>query len=213
MSYTLLYNQDLLINTVKPVLTIEQLIYQSNDAINKRRRNLTLTDKDNLARLVRVNWIVHDLDNNDIIKPILLRFKNFNFEVVTGDSRLQALQVVPKYQHIQALLTIQSRFYEDHANQFNDSWIQIMNKGHLCDVLNQRNKYQLRSGDRIFTNYHDWKAKELDWIEIAYDETSNDMHSDETRLTQILNYLNAQENSFQFTREWFKETIDWSSYS
>jgi hypothetical protein len=136
--------------------------------------------------------MVGDLDYNPIQKPLLI---DGAFRVVTGDTRLMALQLHPGTTHVPVLMT------SEVAPRL--GWVNIKNKTELGKLLNIDPK-------NILTNW-DWHDKPLDWIEFAYSHTSDHMHDQQQRERMILNYL-AKYPGTIFDKDWLRKRIDWGLY-
>jgi hypothetical protein len=175
-----------------PEMTADQCLTVANNALGK---SWTDYEQNVLANLVRLNWMIEDLHNNKIEKPILL---SQDFRVLTGDTRLMAASFHSKIKCVPTLVTANSNF---NLSNF----IDIVNIGHLAKILN------IASND-IILNGQDWIKHPLSWIEFAYPHTQNHMHDEQQRVRMISNYLSKQSKEFVFTREWLQTPIDWSTW-
>ena len=63
-SYCLLYNPEFEINAITPVINLDQLIHLCNHTIKRTDQDLDSGAHNELARMVRLNWIYNDLQAN-----------------------------------------------------------------------------------------------------------------------------------------------------
>lgn len=179
--YKLFYNPSVNVTALRPTLSLDECLRDANAG------NLTYQ-----INLVRLNWMVKDLNYNPIQKPLLI---DGAFRVITGDTRLMALQLHPEISHVPVLMSSTVAPWL--------GWVNVDNKKELGKLLNIL-------PEDIITNY-DWTEQQLDWIEFAYPHTSDHMHDEAQRKRMIQNYLNVHPNTV-FNQSWLLETIDWSLY-
>jgi hypothetical protein len=192
--YKLLYNPSVFIKVIQPIMTVDQLLSIANNALHSN--SLSEYQQDALANLVRLNWMIQDLQHNTIQKPLLL---SSGLTVETGDTRLMAASFNPRITTVPALLTVKT-------NISMPEWITVINAEHLGKLLNIDPK-------NIMLNNQDWTKQQLSWIEFAYPHTQNHMHDEQQRVRMISNYLSKQSKEFVFTREWLQTPIDWSKWA
>ena len=178
--YKLFYNSNFPVTALRPVLGLEECFAQANDG-----------NVDEQNRLVRVNWIIQDLYYNPIQKPFLV---DGAFNIVTGDTRMMALQFHPKITHVPVLMTSTVAPFD---------WKEIEDKTALGRLL-------CINPEHILTNW-DWHDKKLDWIEFAYAYTEHHMHDEDQRTRRICNYLIKYPDT-TFDQDWLESRIDWSLY-
>ena len=200
--YCLLYNPRLLVSAVFPVLPLNTLLNRCNETLQQPQESWTPGQIDDLARLVRLNWMVEDLKTHPIIKPLVLNLRYFLMTTITGDTRLQAIELSPHVTVVSALLTIKRQYLD----QFPD-WTEIKDNDHLASQMRIPVEKLIFSED----NY-DWKTQELDWIEFDLVETSHHMHDEDERFRMIVNYLEQHPDTV-FTRKWLQNPIKWSEYA
>jgi hypothetical protein len=126
--------------------------------------------------------------------------RNGQLVTVTGDTRLQAIELSPHITHVSCLASISTDMQENFKY-----WDLIPNLEMLACLMNI-------SKDKIILNQDNYTDQELDWIEFDLQETSTHMHDEEQRLRMIYNYLDQQTEDFQFTREWLQTLIVWNQY-
>ena len=202
--YSLLYKQHLDLSLLSPSLTMDNFINLLNISLDKNLDQLTNSDRNLLAKAVRLNWLIEHLKNNTILKPLLLNLKYFSLNVVVGDTRLLAAMFNNHIRSANALLTIKSQY----RDQFLD-WTEIEDLDHLSEIL-KINPDQILFTDNKKVN---WKNTELDWIEFSLSSTVNHMHNETERFNIMLNYINCRPENFQFTIDWFTTPIDWNLYN
>ena len=178
--YKLFYNGNFSLSALRPVLGLEECFDQANCG-----------NVDEQNRLVRVNWMIQDLYYNLIQKPFLV---DGSFNIITGDTRMMALQFHPEITHVPVLMTSTVAPFD---------WKEIENKTQLGKLLNIL-------PEDILTNW-DWHDKKLDWIEFAYAHTEDHMHDEDQRTTRICNYLIKYPDTI-FDQDWLESKIDWSLY-
>lgn len=196
-TYCLLYHGSIPVTNIVPVLNVDQLLEQTNIII--KQKNCNPGGNNLLAKLVRLNWMVNDLKSSPIYKPILTVLRQGNLVTATGDTRLQAIELLPNITHIACLASIPINMQENFKY-----WDLVDNKQTLASYLNT-------NINDIIVN-QDWNIHELDWIEFSFDETSNHMHDEDQRLRMIYNYLDRQPKDFRFTRKWLQTLVNWDQY-
>jgi len=201
--YCLLYHPGIPVHYVNPVLPLTQLLDDVNMVLTKARNDHNPAEQNNLARMVRINWMVEDLKYNKIVKPIVLNLRYFTLTTITGDTRLQAISLSPHIKTVSALLTVK----EEYVDQFSD-WELISDVEDLCWRMGGLPPEKILLSEGV----DNWYDQELDWIEFDLQETSNHMHDEDQRLRMIYNYLDQQTEDFQFTKEWLQTPIEWNQY-
>lgn len=202
-NYALLYHPNLSISKVTPVLTLAGLLDFVNTLVaSKTPDEYNDGEKNNVARLVRLNWMVDHIRYHPIMKPLVLCYRDSKLETITGDTRLQAIEVENRYSHTNAILSVPT----DHLDEFPD-WIYVQDQQHLADLL------KMDVNDLIFfKHFKNWYDEELEWIEFALPESEDHMHVEQERLDMFCHYLEQYPDTV-FTREWLQQTIDWSDYA
>jgi hypothetical protein len=201
--YCLLYNPRLLVSQIFPVLPLDTLINRCNQTIHQPRETHTDGQKNDLARMVRLNWMVENLKTDRIWKPIMLNLRYFLMTTITGDTRLQAIELSPHITVVPALLTIKRQYLD----QFPD-WINVESTSQLAELM------KIPKEKIVFAeNFTNWTDQELEWIEFDLQETSNHMHDEDQRLRMMYNYLDQQSDDFCFSRDWISNFIEnWNQY-
>ena len=208
--YTLLFNNAVPKDACTPVLTLNNLLeFVNYQILPKPRCNHNDGEQNALARIVRLNWMVENLKHNPIAKPIVVfcKFTNWNqpesddvWEVMVGDTRLQALELVKNITTVPLLVQVpvfHRKYYPDYQV--------VPGPEQLKQLLN------LQSQDKILCRV-DWNSEPIDWIEFDMYSTIDHMHNEDQRLKMAYNYLDSQSSDFVFDRDWLCKPIDWSLY-
>jgi len=191
-THCLIYHPGILVKHIKPVLNVDQLVESTNQDRSSNNKNL-------LSKLVRLNWMVENLKHEPVYKPLLTILRNGKLVTVTGDTRLQAIELNPQITHVSCLASIPLSLDENFKY-----WDLVYDKQTLATYLNI-------NVDDIIVN-QDWEYQELDWIEFALPETKDHLHNEDLRYQQIVNYLNENPDTV-FSRKWLQTPIDWGFYS
>lgn len=178
--YELFFKSGVPVNSLTPALSLDQCLADANAGNRSYQTNL-----------VRLNWMITDIQFNGIQKPFLV---DKDLKIITGDTRYMALHFCPLIKYVPVLMT---------AKDAPVGWVNIDNKKELSKLLDI-------DPENIITN-NDWTECELDWIEFAYPHTSDHMHDEVQRERMIKHYL-LEHPETVFDYNWLLETIDWSLY-
>lgn len=210
--YTLVYHPRIEKTWVTPVLTLDNLLeFVNNNVLTKPRDQHNDGEINAIARLIRLNWMVQDLRSNPMVKPIVAycKFSNYRdpeetdiWEVVIGDTRLQALELLPEIKHVAVILQIPV-FQRDYYN-FKE-WRTVNTAADVATALGQPGR------DVVICN-QDWHKEQLDWLEFDLPNSETHMHDEDARLRMGYNYLDQAGSNFKFTREWLQTPVDWSKF-
>jgi hypothetical protein len=151
---------------------------------------------DMIANFVRLNIFSRQLQaGEELMKPILC---DENFAVITGGTRLMALQANP--QIISAPVLVQAPFNK-----------QMPGMHHIAHPVQLANITGCEQ-HKILTGGKDWRKERLTWIEFDLVESSNHYHNVEQRLNMMCNYLQTMPENFQFSPKWLFEPIYWMAF-
>lgn len=182
-------------------MVLDRLLAICNYVLDVGREHADAYAREELARLVRINWFVQDLAGGSrIIKPVLLDLQQSGCVTLTGDTRLMALEMCPWVCAVPALISLQP-----HCLTGFDHWTHIVTEQHLTDLLALENGCVLLRDDAIS---HD----SLGWIEFQSSQTAHHMHDDGERVRMMWCYLDDQGERFRFDRSWIRSQIDWNQY-
>lgn len=183
--------------------TLEKSIEIVNQTIAHLGKNLYQWPagmQDEICRLLWVNWIYSRLNNEPIRKPILTHYSDNKFYVDCGDTRLMSLKLQNPLAQVQVVVTCKN----DDRDHFS-TWTRINNSDELRSLAG------FGPGAVILaTPAEDWC---LYWLEIGDQTTSHHLHSIDQRLEMMQRYLNQQLETFKFSTDWAKSSIDWEDFS
>lgn len=149
-------------------------------------------DQDEATRLVRVNWIYHNLQHEPIRKPILT---DHCHNVICGDTRLMALFLLKDLPTVNVVMVCPIHM-QDQYNQ----WIRICNNQDLIQATNfQPDAHVLVQAD----------SDGISWLEIGDQSTAHHLHDHATRVAMMTNYLKNQPADFEISKQWCTDSIDW----
>jgi hypothetical protein len=188
---------------VDPMLLIPgQLLSTSLNHVNHCLRTLGANiaswpwgDQDEAARLVRVNWIYQNLQQEPIRKPILVDHLH---RVICGDTRLMALSLLKDLPAVSVVMVCPVHLQDQYNH-----WIRIRNSQDLIHAANFKPDAQVLvdiSGDKIC------------WLEIGDQSTAHHLHDHDTRVAMMTNYLKTQSAELEITTQWCIDSIDWSRF-
>jgi hypothetical protein len=196
-NYHLFYNPVAPINGIVPLINLSQLIRLCNYTMKKTAQDLDPGAENELARLVRVNFIYNNLLKNKlkIIKPLFLEANGFSLITVQGDTRLMAAELCGLTTVaclVKVPLTYQNLF---------PGWILVKDVNHLSELTGfGPAEIEIKGQENI------------EWIEFSSVSTAHHMHDFDQRLRMIKNYIKQQPSSFEFSREWCQTPINWLDF-
>lgn len=177
MGYLLCWLPETDINQLTPISMVDDMLYQAN------RGNL-----DCLANLVRLNWMIQDLRNRPMLKPIFCRDENF--QVIVGDTRIAAARLAG-VQQVPVMAYLRKA------------------RGKVCTSI-QEIKYLSGFGPEAILQWTpaiDPIMTPPDWIDIGDHRTAGHGHDEGRRLEAMQNLL--KKNPQPLTLEWLLEPRDW----
>jgi hypothetical protein len=198
-NYHLFYNPVAPINGIVPLINLSQLIRLCNYTMKKTAQDLDPGAENELARIVRVNFMCNNLLKNKlkIIKPLFLEANGFSLITVQGDTRLMAAELCGLTTVaclVKVPLTYQNLF---------PGWILVKDVNHLSQLTNfDVTEIQIRYQEN----------KNIDQIEFSSATTAHHMHDFDQRLRMIKNYIKQQPKTFEFSREWCRLPINWAEF-
>lgn len=183
-THCLLYNPSVAISDLRPYADINSMLRDANSRLNKNQ----------LAKMVRLNWMVQNIKDEPIRKPFLVTNRLI---IHAGDTRYAAIQLNNfGITHVPCLMTTT-------IDNLNPDWIYIHDKDHLA---------QLRDIEpKNIMVHRDWNFDEIDWIEFAYSDTQHHMHDEDERYSMIVNYLEQYPDTV-FTQEWLQTPVNWEEF-
>jgi hypothetical protein len=183
-THCLLYNPVVPVQQLTPLADLESILSDANNRVNSNQ----------LAKMVRLNWMVENLKTEPVYKPLLV---DHNMVVQTGDTRVAAIQLSNTVSHVAVLMSTP-------VEHMNLDWIYVQDNDHLGDLLDIDPKH-------IMT-HDDWHFNAIDWIEFGYAHTADHMHDEEERYRMITRYLDQYPDTV-FTRKWLQTPVNWLDYA
>ena len=155
---------------------------------------------DSIANLVKLNMWVHDIQQQGIVKPMLVwYFGADQYSSATGHSRLRAAERVPSITHVSAFISTNA-LYKSEFNEL-ESITTMTRFAELCQAVpGQQFLFRLGNTDDPYG---------LDWFEYNSQHTTKVTPGDEWCISAIAKYLNRYPDTF-FTPDWFDQQIDWT---
>lgn len=201
--YAMFYNPSILPTTLSPMQTIENSIATINQQLKLLGRNLSVWPwghRNEIARLLRVNWIYQRLPIEPIKKPILIHKDNEQLCVDCGDTRLMALNLCNQTSPVRVIITCLIDEVDSYTN-----WQRIYTSQELIDCIGfDPNLTQI-----FFTMSAPQATYAFTWFEIGDPSTRHHLHDCDQRVRMMQNYLDTQPSNFEFTVDWAKSRINW----
>lgn len=201
--YRMFYHPGLSRHLLRPICDLSQCLDHVNARLREQGPQLdqwSPGDRNQIARLLWVNWIYNNLQTEPIRKPVLVHREGDCFVVDCGDTRLMALDLLESDAGIKTLVTdlhSNSYLYQDWTPIFSTQDL-LTSVGFAPDAVVLWNPVQADHA--------------IDWLEIGDQSTSHHLHDEDLRISMIQHYLSDQPGAFQFDREWIRSKIDWASY-
>lgn len=180
----MLYNASVPVDLIKPFCDLDQMLADANQATNSNA----------MAKMVRLNWMVANLKDEPVQKPLLIDHTN---TVQTGDTRIAAISLNEHITHVPCVMTAP-------VDQMNLDWVYVEDKQQLGKMLS------IDPEDILL--HDDWHYSSIEWIEFAYMHTAHHMHDEQQRYQMIVNYLEQHPDTV-FTREWLQSPVNWLDYA
>jgi hypothetical protein len=201
--YVMFYNPSVSIDILVPRQTLAGCISTVNQQLAAQGKNLSSWPsgfQDEIARLVWVNWIYHQLDVEPIRKPVLVHKENNQLVVDCGDTRLMAMQLLDNPPTVSVVVTCVPDRADDYSN-----WKQIHTNQDLIECV----EFDPSSSQIFFTPTDPGESHAFTWLEIGDQSTSHHLHNVDQRVQMMQNYLDSQSQNVEFTLEWAKSRIEW----
>ena len=200
--WAMFYHSQWPVEDLLPICTLEQSI----DIVNcqlQHSRDLSIWDpnhQDEIARLLRVNWIYQRLGNEPIRKPILVHKHLDQLVVDCGDTRLMSVKLLSDPGPVSVIITVPKECSDQYAD-----WQQIYNNQDLRQVtgFGTSANILLRQATGDYA---------VEWLEIGDHTTAHHLHNVDQRVDMMQCYINEQPNDFKFSVDWARTSIDWDTY-
>ena len=201
--YAMFYNPSILPTSLLPGNTIENSINTINQQLKLLGRNLSVWPwgyRDEIARLLRVNWIYQRLPIEPIRKPILVHKNHGQLCVDCGDTRLMALKLCNQTPPVSVIITCLIDKVNSYAN-----WQRIYTSQELTDCIG----FDPDLTQIFFTTSDPQATYAFTWFEIGDPSTKHHLHDCDQRVRMMQHYLDTQPSNFEFTVDWVKSRINW----
>lgn len=186
-----------------PIQTLSTCIATVNSALMQYGKNLNTWSefcKNEAAKLVRANVIYQKLHTEPIRKPILVHRENSKFVVDCGDTRLMALNQLPKPVSVSVIITCSI----DSADQY-QHWTRIRNVADLSACTG----FVLDSSKVQTVRASPGADYALCWLEFGDQSTAHHLHDPQQRLNMMQHYLDQQLENYCFDQAWLLKDIKW----
>jgi hypothetical protein len=203
--FVMLYHPALPTSALTPQQTLQQSVDTVNNYMQHHGRDLLLWEygmQDEAARLVNVNVIYQNLIHEPIRKPILVHFEGSQLMVDCGDTRLMALSLCLNPPMVSVIATT----LVQHRERYSD-WQQINSVAELVAAANM----QFSTAQVYYTPADDDADYAVSWLEVGDATTAHHLHSMETKIQMLQNYLNQQPVDFKFSIPWVRQAISWNA--
>lgn len=200
--WSMFYTPHMPIKQLTSIQTLDNSIALVNQTIDQAGKQLSKWPagmQDEICRLLWVNWIYSRLDVEPIRKPVLTHYADNKFYVDCGDTRIMSLKLHNPQAQVQVVVTCDTK----DQDRFN-TWTRINNSDELRSVTGFGPDAVV-----LATPAQDWC---LYWLEIGDQTTGHHFHSMVQRLAMMQCYLNQQSETFKFSTDWAKSSIDWTDY-
>ena len=154
------------------------------------------------ARLVNINRFAQSLQTIGCVKPMLLFYHGtIPYEAGTGGTRMLALDVLSTITSVPAFISTHSCYRDNFANL--EEITDIARFKELCGAPTGTVSLRLESASGNVG---------INWFEIDSQTPDVAVHSEESTICALENYLTQQSDNFIFTPQWLIQPIDWSRY-
>lgn len=205
-NYRMFYHPAIPVSQLFPVQDLYSLIDTVNSHLRSCGRCVIEWPKhaqNEIARLVRVNWIYQRLAVEPIRKPVLVHEHQGRLIVDCGDTRLMALKLKNTQESVPVIITA-----IDHCAHWYQTWYEI-----LCDrdLISQLN-FDPNTCQIFYTPTEPGSDHAVSWFEIGDRSTSHHLHDVGQRLAMAQHYIDSQHSRFHFSLDWCTDSIDWRLY-
>ena len=203
VDHRLFYCNTFQINQIRSQQTLSQLCKMANCRLEQYSKNEFTNDvnsHDFISNIVKINLMIGTIKEFGCVKPMLLQYHgNMPMTPGTGDSRLKAIECIPKITTVPVIISTHQKY-----SYLFSHYEQIDSIDQLKQVCNTEADFYVRFTDKL-AEYG------IDWFEYSVDKLA--VPTTEWCLTVLQNYINAQSDTFKFVPSWFKNLIDWQQYS
>jgi len=202
-SHCLFYNPKFARSWLDHQSTLSDLCVWANHRIDQQGISGFLQDhrnRDSIANLVKLNMWVHNIQQQGIVKPMLVwYFGADQYSSATGHSRLRAAERVPGITHVSAFISTSAIYRSEFANL--ESVTSLDRFAELCGAVEGQ--------QFLFRLANPTDPYGLDWFEYNSQHTASVTPGDDWCLSAVARYLDRHPDTV-FTPEWFDQQIDWT---
>lgn len=196
--HCLFYNPAVDLNQIQRLDSPEEICKQANNWLHEQ----TSVSNDFKSRMVNINRFAQTLQTVGCVKPMLLFYcGTLPFEAGTGGTRMLALDVLLTITSVPAFISTHSCYRDNFANL--EEITDIARFKELCGAPNSTVSLRLENADGNVG---------INWFEIDSQNSDVAVHSEESTICALENYLTQQDDNFIFTPQWLVQPIDWSRY-
>ena len=159
------------------------------------------TNHYDIANLVKLNLWIADIQQQGIVKPMLINFANNVYTCATGESRLRALECLPNTRSVVAFIGTHNcnKHLFEHLQPVND----FNHFASLCGAV---------SGQKFLFRLTDKQADYgIDWFEYDSNRTVSVTPGQNYCVAVLKNYLLTSPNTI-FDHNWFRCLVDWQFF-
>ena len=200
--YLMFYHAQWPVDLLKSVCTLQKTVSEVNRMMHSNGKNLSswpTREQDEIARLMRANWIYQRLGVEPIRKPVLTYLEDGQHVVNCGDTRVMALNMLLDPGTVAVVCTVPV----NQADQFSD-WVPVRTNQELIKVSGFSSKATV-----LIRPGHD---QAIEWLEIGDNSTVHHLHSVDQRVAMMQNYMDQNPDAV-FDTEWARSYIDWNRYA
>ena len=203
--HVLFYDPAIPKQKIDPGQTLQQLCDWANWLIGKYGIDGFITNTAHhydIANLLKLNMWVDDIRKHGIIKPMMLFYNGAGqFGINNGESRLRAVERIPKIQNLIGFIST----HRDHAEKFShlESITTFERFAELCNAIDGQ-QFEFILTDPVAPYgifWYEYNSKLTESVTPPESWCVNTMH----------NYL-KQNLHIKFTPDWFDTLVDWNHY-
>jgi len=184
--------------------SLQDLCDWANQLINTQGIEQFLQNPKNhydIANLVKLNMWIDDIRIQGIVKPMLVSYADNQYIAANGESRLRALECVPKITSVTAFINTGFK----NRDQF--SHLELVTTfdqfAQLCGAVKGQNfLFRLTDAQAPYG---------LDWYEYDSQRTAPVTPGEEYCVGAVTAYLEQHPDTV-FTIDWFSRLVDWNQY-
>ena len=151
-----------------------------------------------IASIVKLHIYVKSIQENGVIKPMLLAYNGENLYAHCGKNRMRASEILPELVYFESFITT----HRKHQHLFDLPEIKTFQQ--FTEILNT-------SVGTEFEFTHSHKGSKIGIYEYKYHSDLTPAHPTMEWCERVMrNYL--EQNSVIFTPHWFTTEIDWKKY-